>query len=439
MEPIIALATPPLKSALALIRVSGDGCFEIASELAGKPVGLSGQRELLHAKLSYDGKQLDDVMLLVYPKSKSMTGEEVVEVSCHGSMLIANEIIDAFIALGARYAKRGEFTMRSYLNGKMGLVEAESVNDLINAPTELAKDLALKSLNGEASQRFAPIKDRISALLATIETSIDFPEYKDTADLAVSSVLCESRKIKEDLSSLIKDSEDGRYVKEGVKVAILGEPNVGKSSLLNALLGEQKAIVTPIPGTTRDVVEGELSIHGIPIKLLDTAGLRESDDEVEKIGIRKSVEAVEECDLAILLIDQDTTEEQIESLKRLSSGKKTLLVYNKTDISKAPENCMGISAKEGDVNALKEAIFTCLSLSPASLSAASLSSKRQLSLLKRIDADLSSAIEGAESEQTLDLISIPLMDAYNACRELLGLDPTLDLQDEIFSRFCVGK
>lgn len=439
MEPIIALATPPLKSALALIRVSGDGCFEIASELAGKPVGLSGQRELLHAKLSYDGKQLDDVMLLVYPKSKSMTGEEVVEVSCHGSMLIANEIIDAFIALGARYAKRGEFTMRSYLNGKMGLVEAESVNDLINAPTELAKDLALKSLNGEASQRFAPIKDRISSLLATIETSIDFPEYKDTADLAVSSVLCESRKIKEDLSSLIKDSEDGRYVKEGVKVAILGEPNVGKSSLLNALLGEQKAIVTPIPGTTRDVVEGELSIHGIPIKLLDTAGLRESDDEVEKIGIRKSVEAVEECDLAILLIDQDTTEEQIESLKRLSSGKKTLLVYNKTDISKAPENCVGISAKEGDVNALKEAIFSCLSLSPASLSAASLSSKRQLSLLKRIDNDLSSAIEGAESEQTLDLVSIPLMDAYNACRELLGLDPTLDLQDEIFSRFCVGK
>lgn len=439
MEPIIALATPPLKSALALIRVSGDGCFEIASELAGKPVGLSGQRELLHAKLSYDGKQLDDVMLLVYPKSKSMTGEEVVEVSCHGSMLIANEIIDAFIALGARYAKRGEFTMRSYLNGKMGLVEAESVNDLINAPTELAKDLALKSLNGEASQRFAPIKDRISALLATIETSIDFPEYKDTADLAVSSVLCESRKIKEDLSSLIKDGEDGRYVKEGVKVAILGEPNVGKSSLLNALLGEQKAIVTPIPGTTRDVVEGELSIHGIPIKLLDTAGLRESDDEVEKIGIRKSVEAVEECDLAILLIDQDTTEEQIESLKRLSSGKKTLLVYNKTDISKAPENCVGISAKEGDVNALKEAIFSCLSLSPASLSAASLSSKRQLSLLKRIDNDLSSAIEGAESEQTLDLVSIPLMDAYNACRELLGLDPTLDLQDEIFSRFCVGK
>lgn len=439
MEPIIALATPPLKSALALIRVSGDGCFEIASELAGKPVGLSGQRELLHARLSYGGKQLDDVMLLVYPKSKSMTGEEVVEVSCHGSMLIANQIIDAFIALGARYAKRGEFTMRSYLNGKMGLVEAESVNDLINAPTELAKDLALKSLNGEASQRFAPIKDRISALLATIETSIDFPEYKDTADLAVSSVLCESKKIKEDLSSLIKDSEDGRYVKEGVKVAILGEPNVGKSSLLNALLGEQKAIVTPIPGTTRDVVEGELSIHGIPIKLLDTAGLRESDDEVEKIGIRKSVEAVEECDLAILLIDQDTTEEQIESLKRLSSGKKTLLVYNKTDISKAPENCVGISAKEGDVNALKEAIFSCLSLSPASLSAASLSSKRQLSLLKRIDNDLSSAIEGAESEQTLDLISIPLMDAYNACRELLGLDPTLDLQDEIFSRFCVGK
>ena len=424
MEPIIALATLPLKSALALIRVSGDGCFDIASKLSGKTIGSSPDRELLHAKLSYDGKQLDDVMLLVYPKSKSMTGEEVVEVSCHGSMLIANQIIDAFIALGARYAKRGEFTMRSYLNGKMGLVEAESVNDLINAPTELAKDLALKSLNGEASQRFAPIRERISALLATIETSIDFPEYKDTADLAVSSVLLESKKIKESLSSLIKDGEDGRYVKEGVKVAILGE---------------QKAIVTPIPGTTRDVVEGEVSIRGIPIKLLDTAGLRQSDDEVEKIGIRKSVEAVEECDLAILLIDQSTTKEQIENLKRLSKGKKSLIVYNKTDISKAPEGYVGISAKEGDVEALKEAVFSCLSLSPTSLSAASLSSKRQLSLLKRIDADLSSAIEGAELEQTLDLISVPLMDAYNACRELLGLDPTLDLQGEIFSRFCVGK
>ena len=257
--------------------------------------------------------------------------------------------------------------------------------------------------------------------------------------MAVSSILLESKKIKESLSSLIKDGEDGRYVKEGVKVAILGEPNVGKSSLLNALLGQQKAIVTPIPGTTRDVVEGEVSIRGIPIKLLDTAGLRQSDDEVEKIGIRKSVEAVEECDLAILLIDQSTTKEQIDNLKRLSKGKKSLIVYNKTDIFKAPEGYVGISAKEGDVEALKEAIFSRLSLSPTSLSAASLSSKRQLSLLKRIDADLSSAIEGAESEQTLDLISIPLMDAYNACRELLGLDPTLDLQDEIFSRFCVGK
>ncbi len=441
METIVALATAPLKSALALIRVSGDDAFAISSQLFSKSLQNIDKPTLKHGTISSDGKVIDDVVLLCYPAEKSMTGEPVIEVSCHGSMLIANQIINAYLAKGARYAKPGEFTMRAFLNGKMDLIEAEAVNDLINASTEAAKDLSLKSLSGQASSMFVPVKDRIASLLALLETNIDFPEYEDIEQASFAEVMGECATIMDELSSLIKQGEEGRIVKEGVKIAILGEPNVGKSSILNALLGEDKAIVTAIPGTTRDIVEGELSIKGIPVKLLDTAGIRESSDLVERIGIDKSLQAKETADIIVVVLDASSAPSaKDQELLKSCDPTKTIVVYNKSDLSNVKEDGkIYISAKEKEVEPLKNAILDHLHLSEASFLTPSLSNDRQLGLLRKIYASLGQAKSDAEKEVGIDLVSSSLLEAYNLSRELLGLDPTLDLTDEIFSRFCVGK
>lgn len=441
METIVALATAPLKSALTLIRVSGDDAFAISSQLFSKSLQNIDKPTLKHGTISSDGKVIDDVVLLCYPAKKSMTGEPVIEVSCHGSMLIANQIINAYLAKGARYAKPGEFTMRAFLNGKMDLIEAEAVNDLINASTEAAKDLSLKSLSGQASSMFVPVKDRIASLLALLETNIDFPEYEDIEQASFAEVMGECATIMDELSSLIKQGEEGRIVKEGVKIAILGEPNVGKSSILNALLGEDKAIVTAIPGTTRDIVEGELSIKGIPVKLLDTAGIRESSDLVERIGIDKSLQAKETADIIVVVLDASSAPSaKDQELLKSCDPTKTIVVYNKSDLSNVKEDGkIYISAKEKEVEPLKNAILDHLHLSDASFLTPSLSNDRQLGLLRKIYASLGQAKSDAEKEVGIDLVSSSLLEAYNLSRELLGLDPTLDLTDEIFSRFCVGK
>ena len=441
METIVALATAPLKSALALIRISGDRSFAISSQLFSKSLQNIDKPTLKHGTISDNGKVIDDVVLLCYPAEKSMTGEPVIEVSCHGSMLIANQIINAYLAKGARYAKPGEFTMRAFLNGKMDLIEAEAVNDLINASTEAAKDLSLKSLSGQASSMFVPVKDRIASLLALLETNIDFPEYEDIEQASFAEVMGECATIMDELSSLIKQGEEGRIVKEGVKIAILGEPNVGKSSILNALLGEDKAIVTAIPGTTRDIVEGELSIKGIPVKLLHTAGIRESSDLVERIGIDKSLQAKETADIIVVVLDASSAPSaKDQELLKSCDPTKTIVVYNKSDLSNVKEDGkIYISAKEKEVEPLKNAILDHLHLSDASFLTPSLSNDRQLGLLRKIYASLGQAKSDAEKEVGIDLVSSSLLEAYNLSRELLGLDPTLDLTDEIFSRFCVGK
>lgn len=441
METIVALATAPLKSALALIRVSGDDSFAISSQLFSKSLQNIDKPTLKHGTISDNGKVIDDVVLLCYPAEKSMTGEPVVEVSCHGSMLIANQIINAFLSRGARYAKPGEFTMRAFLNGKMDLIEAEAVNDLINASTEGAKELSLKSLNGQASSLFVPVKERIASLLALLETNIDFPEYEDIEQASFAEVVKECDSIMTELSSLIKQGEEGRIVKEGVKIAILGEPNVGKSSILNALIGEDKAIVTAIPGTTRDIVEGELSIKGIPVKLLDTAGIRESSDEVERIGIDKSLQAKDNADLIVVVLDASAApNKKDQELLDSCDPNKTIVVYNKADLSDVKDDGkIYISAKQKEVEPLKKAILDHLHLSDTSFLTPSLSNDRQLGLLRKIYASLEQAKADAEKEIGIDLVSSSLLDAYNQSRELLGLDPTLDLTDEIFSRFCVGK
>ena len=442
-RPIIALATPPLKGALAVIRTSGDGVFAITDQLFSKKIsGIKERGLFLGVMRDASGKTIDQVVLLAYPGPRTMTGEDVVEIIPHGSMLIVNEIIEAYEAKGCVYATRGEFSSRAFYNGKMDLVEAEAVNDLINATTIESKDLALKSLSGEASKLLKPIKDRIAALMALIEVGIDFPEYTDVEAASCEKIAKESKEIKKDVDALIADAHDGAIIKGGVNVAIVGEPNVGKSSILNALLEEEKAIVSDIPGTTRDIVEGDISVKGVPLHLLDTAGIRASKDKIEEIGVTLSEKSIEKADVVVFVLSADKKEmtAKEKEILDLAKGKRLILCYNKGDLAASKdEGKLYVSALNKNVEPLKEAIFKTLNLSEDSFAKPSLSNPRQLGLLRQISLNLKDVSDDADMGAPMDLLSVNLQAAYHAAQDILGETGAADVQDEIFSRFCVGK
>lgn len=441
METIVALATAPVKSALALIRISGDDAFAFTESLLARPLNIKDKAELRHGTLSYEGKPLDDVVLLCYPNPHSMTGEDVVEVTCHGSPLIANEIIEAYLSLGARYATNGEFTSRAFYSGKVDLVQAEAINDLINATTKESKNVALLSLSGKTSALLSPLLERLGQALGSIEVGIDYPEYDEEENFTLKDIEALCAPLLSDVARLIEQGGQSQYLRNGVDVALVGEPNVGKSSLLNALLDEDKAIVSSVPGTTRDVVEGAISIKGLPVRLYDTAGIHDTADEIERLGVERSKKILEKAELVLLVIDAKEGETAgTKELRSLLKGKRIIEVCNKADlIDGENKGNVFVSAIHGDVEAVKEAIFDALSLNEDVYVTPALSSPRELSLLRLVRADLTEALNLCREGVSVDLVSVYLQNAYNHMRQVLGLDPTQDFAAEIFSRFCVGK
>lgn len=437
-ETIVALATPPLKSALAVIRLSGDDVFEIVSKVFSHSLINITDRSVYVGQVIKDQEIIDEVVLLAYVNPKSFTGENAVEIISHGSMLIVDEIIELLIGAGARLANNGEFSSRAFLNGKIDLIQAEAINDLINAKTREAKKISLFSLKGETSHLVIPIKKAIADLLSQIEVNIDFPEYEDIEEVSREQVIEVCSRIVDDVTQLIHSGKQGLIIKEGIKVAIIGKPNVGKSSLLNAMIGQEKAIVTNIPGTTRDIVEGEINLKGITLNILDTAGIREVNNEIESIGIQKAKAATEEADLVILVLD--ATEEAEDSFVNLIRDKKHIIVYNKGDIAKnRKENNLYISALNKDIDPLLKEISKVLAINQDVYEQPSLNNTRQLGLLGAIRESLLQAVEDAKNNQPIDLVSVNLLSAYNATLEILGEGNKNDITEEIFSRFCVGK
>lgn len=441
-ETIVALATPPLKSALAIIRVSGRDAFSIVSKSFSKDITQVNKRTLLVGNiLDKDNSVVDQVVLALYKGPKSFTGEDLVEIISHGSMLIVNQIIELLISNGARYATNGEYSSRAFLNRKIDLIQAEAINDMINATTLEAKEISLASLTGKTSNIVLPIKTKIADILSLIEVNIDYPEYEDIEVANKELIIKTIDDINIQLDSLIEDSSKALIITNGVNVAIVGKPNVGKSSLLNALLGEDKAIVTSIPGTTRDVVEGDVNLNGLILHLLDTAGIRDSQDDIETIGITKSKELIEKAELIIVLLDAS---EEIEDLDKeilnLTKDKKRILVYNKKDLSSnTRKDHIYISALNKDISALTTAIFSVLNLSSTSLNKPALNNARQIGLLKQAKEYLLKAKTDATNELPIDLISVSINLAYDAILEILGEKNDKDISKEIFSRFCVGK
>ena len=435
-ETIVALATPPAKSALAIIRISGDDCFKVVSNVFTKDLTKVKEKGIHYGFIKDGEKNIDQVVLLAYVAPHSFTGENSVEIIAHGSMLIVNQIMALLLKNGARMATNGEFSSRAFLNGKIDLVQAEAINDMINATTAEAKDLSMVSLTGETSKVFKPIKDMIGEILSHIEVNIDYPEYEDLEETSKEEILGKCGEIIEKIEVLIKDGERNRIYRDGVKIAIVGKPNVGKSSLLNALIKEDKAIVTAIPGTTRDVVEGDFNISGVPVHLYDTAGIRDSADVIEQIGIDKAKKAVENADLVLFIVDETGIDNKLYALIK---NQKHIIVTNKADqISKKNPGNLYISAKNDDVSALIEKIKEELEIGDVVIKP-TFNNTRQLGILKQIVFYLKNAIEDTKQDQPIDLISVSIMAAYNCSLDLLGQNNKNDLTDEIFSRFCVGK
>ena len=435
-ETIVALATPPTKSALAIIRLSGEDCFQIVNKIFTKDISKTTNREIFYGKIIDEKTTIDEVVLLAYKNPHSFTGEDSVEIICHGSMLIAKQIIDLILSKGARMATNGEFSSRAFLNHKIDLIQAEAINDVINATTVEGKELSILSLEGKSSKLFRPIKEQLGELIAKIEVNIDYPEYEDIEQISREEIVKYSKSIISSLQSLIDNGEKDRLYHEGIKIAIVGKPNVGKSSLLNALIKEDKAIVTNIAGTTRDIVEGEFSLDGVPVKLYDTAGYHLTDDIIENIGISKIKNIIETADLIIYVKDESGIDEELyNSIK----DKKHILVTNKADLlSKKGGNEIYISATNNDIDSLLNKIKEVLGITTIKVSP-SFYNVRQLSILKRMVNSLNDAINDANNGLPIDLISISIMSAYNASLDLLGESNKNDLTDEIFSRFCVGK
>ena len=438
-ETIVALATAPIKSALSIVRLSGDDVFDVVSKCFNKNIKNIKERTILFGSIVDEGMKIDDVVMLLYRGPKSFTGEDSIEIICHGSPLVCKQIIETCIKNGARMATNGEFSSRAYMHNKIDLVQAEAINDVINATTKEAKKLSLMSLDGKTSLLLQPIKTKIADILSLIEANIDYPEYEDIEIANKETIVKTVDELLNEIDVLIDDGKKARIINEGVKVAIVGKPNVGKSSLLNAFLGEDKAIVTEIAGTTRDVVEGQTNIDGLVLHLYDTAGIHDSTDKIEAIGIEKSKKIIKDADVVLVVLDA-SNELDNEDKEILEYTKKynPIIVYNKADLGKG-NNGLSISAINNDIEPLINKIKEVVGLDEKSFSKPALNNTRQIGLLAKAKESLLNAKKDAMNDLTVDLIATSLYDAYSSILQILGEGNQIDIAKEIFSRFCVGK
>ena len=438
-DTIAAVSTANAMGAVSMIRISGDEAIAIASRLIGKDLSNVKGYTIHYGTIMEDGEPVDEVLVSLFRGPRSYTGEDVIELSCHGGIYITRKVLSLVLGQGARLARRGEFTERAFLNGKMDLSAAEAVNDLINAKDELNATSAVHSIKGSVARILAPLEEDLTQIISNIEVNIDYPEYDDVHVLTEEEILPKAKQWLEDIEEVIRRAESATLIKEGIDTVILGRPNVGKSSLLNALLEEDKAIVTDIAGTTRDLVEGQVRVGSVTLNLIDTAGIRESDNAIEQIGIRKSLEALEKAQLVIVVLDgSEQLTEDDQKLLEMTKDRNRIVVYNKKDKKAVPEG-ISISAINGDVESLVEAIEQKYAHEMSVVKEDTLNNERQIGLAMSAEQSMKDAIAALEEGMELDLVTIDLEKAWNALKEITGKAGREDLLDEIFSRFCLGK
>lgn len=432
---IAAISTALQDGAISIIRLSGPDALAIADSVFSGDVLHQPANTIRYGTILKDGEPLDEVLLSVFRAPHSYSGMDMVEINAHGGVLITRRILQLLLSKGAVLAEPGEFTRQAFLTGRIDLAQAEAVNDMITATSDAGARIAVQGIRGSVRRLLEPLIDDILNIIAQIEVNIDYPEYEDVEELTSETLLPEITRWIDRIGRILERAALGQQVKKGIDTVILGRPNAGKSSLLNALLEEDKAIVTDIPGTTRDVVEGRVILDGIQLNLLDTAGIRETEDAVEKIGVERSRKAAREADLVILVRDPLTSEPDLD-LPELVEGKQLIEVWNKSDV--APREGLSISAKTGEIEPLLQEIRARFEQG-LDTKEALLSSERQIGLLRRAQASMMNAQAVLQDGGLPDMAEIDIQEAHSCLKEILGEVHREDLLDALFSRFCLGK
>lgn len=446
-DTICAISTAVGIGGISIIRVSGKEALSIVNGIfKGKDLRSVQSHTINYGHIVFEDKIIDEVLVSVMLSPKTYTTEDVVEINLHGGIATTNKVLEILLNSGCRLAEPGEFTKRAFLNGRIDLVEAEAVEEVIKADTDNARSLSVNQLTGKISDIIRKMKERLIGLEANIEVNIDYPEYEDIEDMTNSKVLSELEDFRLLVDDMINESNTGRIIKDGIDVAIIGKPNVGKSSILNALLEEEKAIVTDIEGTTRDIVEGTMMLDGVKLNFIDTAGIRKTDDIVEKIGVDKAKEQISKADVVILVLNNnEPLSEEEKELLDLLKNKKHIIFINKDDLAKKMDvefegAVYGNTVSNDGLDKLKKRISEMFSLEEIPKKDFTyISNARQLSLMKKVREAIDKAITSLKEGMPVDIVSIDLEEARTHLGELLGEVYDEELIDELFQRFCLGK
>ena len=439
---IVAIATSRLEAAISIIRLSGEGCIEFVQKFFSGKILNKDSHTITYGYIKDDDQRVDEVLVSIYRGKKTFTGEEMVEINTHGGVFITQKVLNICLKNGARMAERGEFSKRAFLNGRIDLSQAEAISDLITAKNDYASSLALKGIQGNISNFIEDLREELIKIITQIEVNIDYPEYDDVEELTAESLLPKSEALLKKMDKIIESSKNVHLLKDGISTVIIGKPNVGKSSLLNALLEEDKAIVTDIAGTTRDIVEGTVRLDNIILNMIDTAGIRETDDIIENIGVEKSKSLIHKADLVLLVIDGSSElSDEDKELLEISKNTNRIVVYNKLDKGFVDEkDGVCISAKDKNIEPLIEKIKEMFALGKITGGDEEiLANARQIQLLEKASRALKVAVQAMEDSIPTDLIVTDLYESWESLREILGERAKEDLLDELFKRFCIGK
>ncbi|XBW81703.1 tRNA uridine-5-carboxymethylaminomethyl(34) synthesis GTPase MnmE [Bacillus velezensis] len=459
MDTIAAISTPMGEGAIAIVRLSGPEAVKIADKMYKDPKGKtlsSAESHTIHYGHIADsttGRIIEEVMVSVLRAPRTFTREDVIEINCHGGIVTVNQVLQLALREGARLAEPGEFTKRAFLNGRIDLSQAEAVMDLIRAKTDRAMNVAMNQMEGRLSALVRRLRDELLETLAHVEVNIDYPEYDDVEEMTHQLLVEKASGVKKEIEALLRTSEQGKILREGLSTVIIGRPNVGKSSLLNSLVHETKAIVTDIPGTTRDVIEEYVNVRGVPLRLVDTAGIRETEDIVERIGVERSRQVLKEADLILLVLNhsEELSEEDVKLFEAVE-GMDVIVIMNKTDLEakidaeRVKELAKGRPVvttsllKEEGIQDLEEAIqslFYTGAIESGDLTY--VSNTRHISILHQAKQAIDDALNGIEQDVPIDMVQIDLTRCWELLGEIIGDAVHESLIDQLFSQFCLGK
>lgn len=448
-DTIAAISTALGVGAISIIRVSGKDSLNIVDKIFdGKDLTKVPSHTIHYGHILSDNEIIDEILVSVMLSPKTFTKENIVEINSHGGIATTNKILELLLKNGARLAEPGEFTKRAFLNGRIDLVEADGIMNLIEAKNEKARQLSINQLSGKVSKLVQDLRDDLISIISNIEVNIDYPEYEDIEVLTNDKIYQDLLKLKKILINIITKSKDNKIINQGINVGIIGRPNVGKSSLLNNLLEEEKAIVTDIEGTTRDTVEGQITLNGIILNIIDTAGIRETNDVVEKIGVEKSLDIINKSDLIILMLNNnEPLTEEDKKLLNLIQNKTNIILVNKKDLeskidySTLPSNIIKISINNNEgIDELKTRIIELFNLGKLETEDLTyLSDARSIALLEKSLEKINDSISSIKNNEPIDIVELSIKESWNLLGEIIGETYTDELIDELFSRFCLGK